>query len=102
MADRRAPGAVYKYSAQGQDLWLGREQFDECACGLAEISSTSAPTACRRSARAISIDRAEQLPAPLVIVFQVCMNLDREIDPCPTLQGQNFAALAVVFKALKL
>ena len=33
----------------GQDLWLGRGQFDECAYGLAEVSSTSSPTACLRS-----------------------------------------------------
>ena len=39
MAGRRAPGAVYKYWVQGQDLWLGRDQFDVWAHGLAEINS---------------------------------------------------------------
>jgi len=49
MADRRAPGAVLKYWAQGQDLWFGRDQFDAGDYGLAEIRSTSVPTTCRRS-----------------------------------------------------
>ena len=82
----REPRAENKYSAQGQDLWRGRDQFDVCAYDLAEISSTSALTAWPRSVRRVrprlvgvrpavlmSIDCAEQLPAPLLIVFQMCM-----------------------------
>ena len=38
MADRQAPGAVFKYWAQGYVLWLGRDQFDVCAYSLSEIS----------------------------------------------------------------
>ena len=74
MADRRAPGAVYKYWAQGQDLRLGRDQF-VCAYDLAEISSTRVRLQFVRDrpAVSISIDRAEQLPAPQLIVFQICM-----------------------------
>ena len=63
--------------------------------------STCAPTTWPRSVRRVrlrlgrdrpaistSIDCAEQLFAPLLIVFQSCMYFDPEIDPCPTLQGQ--------------
>ena len=112
MTDRRAPGAVYKYWAQGQDLWHGRDQFDVCAYDLAEISSTSAPAAWPRSVRrvrlqlvgdrpavSISIDPAEQLTAPLLIVFQICINFDPEIDPCPALSSRNCAALSGIFNA---
>ena len=45
MADRRALGAVYKYWAQGQNLRFGRDQCDECAYSLSEISSFSVPAA---------------------------------------------------------
>ena len=38
MADRRTPGAAYKYWAQGQDLRFGRDQFDVDVYILAEIS----------------------------------------------------------------
>ena len=51
MADRQAPGAENKYKAQGQDQWRGRDQFNECAHSLSEISSFSLPAACRRSTR---------------------------------------------------
>ena len=50
----------------------------------------------------ISLDRAEQLPAPLFDCVSNLLYFDPKIDPCPTLQGQNFAALAGVFHALKL
>ena len=49
MADRGAPRAVFKNWAHGQDLRFGRDQFDVCVYGLAEIDFSSAPTACRRS-----------------------------------------------------
>ena len=39
----------YKYWPQGQGPQRGRDQFDANAYGLAEIRSTSTPTACRRS-----------------------------------------------------
>ena len=35
----RRPWAGYKYRAQVQVLWLGRDQFDACAYDLAEIKS---------------------------------------------------------------
>ena len=36
MADRRTPGAAYKYWAQGQDLRFGQDQFDVDVYILAE------------------------------------------------------------------
>ena len=50
-ADRWSPRAVCKYRAQEQDLCLGRDQFDRCAYGLSEISSSNESTACRRLLR---------------------------------------------------
>ena len=72
MADRRAPGAENKYWTQGQGLQRGRDQFDVCAYGLAEISSTSAPTACRRSTRLLKGNiRAEQFFSTLWLCFRL-------------------------------
>ena len=61
--------------------FFGRDQVDVCVHGLAEIISTSGPTACRRSARGvlISIDRAEQLLAPLLILFQICIKFHPDL-----------------------
>ena len=114
MADR-APGTVYKCWAQGKDLRSGRGQFDECAYDLAEFSSASAASACRRSvlsvylqlvgdqpAVSISMDRVKQLSAPLLLCFILAWHFNAEIDPCPTLQGKNFAALAGVSNAVQL
>ena len=43
MADRRTPGAVYKYWAQGQNQLFGRDQIDECHYSLSEISFPVCP-----------------------------------------------------------
>ena len=58
-------------SVRRRCLRLCRDEVDECACSLSEISSLSVPSACRRSTRAflISIDCAEQLLAPLLLGF---------------------------------
>ena len=59
--DERPPGARGWYTNTGH-----RDK----TYGLAEISSTSPPTACRRSTRAfLNIDCAEELLAPLLLGF---------------------------------
>ena len=74
MANRRAPGAVFKYWAQGQGPQRGRDQFDVCAYGLAEISSTSAPTACRRSVLAVCLQLVGDRLVFLISIRSVCMS----------------------------
>ena len=75
MADRRTPGAVYKYWALGRDRCCGRDQFDVGDCGLAEIRLTNVPTVCQGSF----------LPMCLQLVgdqfFQCAFSLS-EIDLC--------------------
>ena len=53
--DHQALRAEDKCWARGLNLWLGRDQFDVCAYGLAKISSTSVPAACRRSVLSVSL-----------------------------------------------
>lgn len=63
------PGRYYKYLAQGQDLRFGRDQFDVVAYGLAEVSSASAPAACRRSVLSVCLQLVGDRPVSLISIL---------------------------------